>query len=46
VAHAILGVTLSIAVPAARIHNMRVGLGYVKYRPYQVHKHPGPLAQP
>jgi len=30
-AHAILGVTLTIAVPAAVHHNMRVGLGYLTY---------------
>ncbi|HEX7159023.1 MAG TPA: CPBP family glutamic-type intramembrane protease [Edaphobacter sp.] len=45
VAHAILGVTLSITVPAARIHNMRVGWGYVTYRPHGVHRLPS-LAQP
>ncbi|HME57606.1 MAG TPA: CPBP family intramembrane glutamic endopeptidase [Terracidiphilus sp.] len=31
IAHAILGVTLAIAVPAAVHHNMRVGLGYLTY---------------
>ncbi|HEY3706878.1 MAG TPA: CPBP family glutamic-type intramembrane protease [Terracidiphilus sp.] len=31
--HAILGVTLAITVPGPVIHNMRVGLGYLRYRP-------------
>ncbi len=31
IAHAILGVTLTIAVPASVHHNMRVGLGYLTY---------------
>jgi membrane protease YdiL (CAAX protease family) len=31
IAHAILGVTLTIAVPASAHHNMRVGLGYLTY---------------
>jgi membrane protease YdiL (CAAX protease family) len=31
IAHAILGVTLTITVPAAVHHNMRVGLGYLTY---------------
>jgi membrane protease YdiL (CAAX protease family) len=30
-AHAILGITLAITVPAAVHHNMRVGLGYLTY---------------
>ncbi|MFP5207212.1 MAG: type II CAAX prenyl endopeptidase Rce1 family protein [Acidobacteriota bacterium] len=32
IAHAILGVTVAIAVPGPVDHNMRVGLGYLKYR--------------
>jgi membrane protease YdiL (CAAX protease family) len=31
IAHAILGVTLTITVPATVHHNMRVGLGYLTY---------------
>lgn len=31
IAHAILGVTIAIAVPGPVDHNMRVGLGYLKY---------------
>jgi membrane protease YdiL (CAAX protease family) len=30
-AHAILGVSLAITVPGPQIHNMRVGLGYLRY---------------
>ncbi|MGC9197761.1 MAG: CPBP family glutamic-type intramembrane protease [Acidobacteriaceae bacterium] len=33
VAHAILGITLAITIPNAVIHNMRVGHGYLTYRP-------------
>lgn len=43
IAHAILGVTLTIAVPGPVVHNMRVGLGYLTYG----HTHPHtPSAQP
>lgn len=31
IAHAILGITVSITVPGPVIHNMRVGLGYLTY---------------
>jgi len=31
-AHAILGITVSITVPGPVIHNMRVGIGYLTYR--------------
>jgi hypothetical protein len=31
IAHAILGITIAIAVPGPVDHNMRVGLGYLKY---------------
>lgn len=42
-AHAILGVTIAIAVPAPVIRNMRVGLGYLNYG----HRYPAPaLLQP
>jgi hypothetical protein len=29
--HAILGVTLAITVPGPKMHNMRVGIGYLRY---------------
>jgi membrane protease YdiL (CAAX protease family) len=32
IAHAALGITLAITVPAPLIHNMRVGLGFLHYR--------------
>lgn len=32
IAHAILGVTVALAIPGPVDHNMRVGLGYLKYR--------------
>lgn len=31
IAHAILGITIAIAIPGPVDHNMRVGLGYLKY---------------
>jgi membrane protease YdiL (CAAX protease family) len=33
IAHAILGITVAIAVPGPVVHNMRVGLGYLTYNP-------------
>jgi hypothetical protein len=36
-AHAILGVCVAVTVPAAVQHNMRVGLGYLRYRPHGGH---------
>jgi hypothetical protein len=30
--HAILGVSLAITVPGPKMHNMRVGIGYLRYR--------------
>jgi hypothetical protein len=36
VAHAVFGLTLAICVPAAVHHNMRVGIGYLRYH---VHRH-------
>ncbi len=44
-AHAIVGVTLAITVPANAIHNMRVGRGYLTYRPHGQHRLPT-LSQP
>ena len=43
IAHAILGVTLTITVPSAMHHNMRVGLGYLTYS--RTHR-TAPSAQP
>jgi len=37
-AHAILGITVAIAVPGPAVHNMRVGLGYWTYSPH-AHRH-------
>jgi hypothetical protein len=37
-AHAILGITVAIAVPGPVVHNMRVGLGYLTYNPHS-HSH-------
>jgi hypothetical protein len=40
IAHAILGITVAMIVPGPAIHNMRVGLGYLTYRPHQhPHRH-------
>jgi membrane protease YdiL (CAAX protease family) len=33
VSHMVLGITLAITVPGPTIRNMRVGLGYLTYRP-------------
>lgn len=33
-AHAIFGLSIAICVPAALHHNMRVGLGYLRYHPH------------
>jgi hypothetical protein len=32
IAHAILGITIGVSIPGPVIHNMRVGLGYLRYR--------------
>ena len=32
IAHAIFGICVAITIPASVLHNMRVGLGYLKYR--------------
>ena len=38
IAHAILGITIAVAIPGPVVHNMRVGLGYVTYsRHMQAH---------
>ena len=41
-AHAILGITVAIAIPGPAVHNMRVGLGYLTYS----HAHSRPAPQP
>ncbi len=39
IAHAILGITVAMAIPGPVDHNMRVGLGYLRYDPHrQVHR--------
>ncbi|MGC1421331.1 MAG: CPBP family intramembrane glutamic endopeptidase [Terracidiphilus sp.] len=37
IAHAIFGICVAVTIPASLLHNMRVGLGYLKYRPQPVH---------
>jgi len=36
-AHAILGITVAITIPGPVVHNMRVGLGYLRYHAPHVH---------
>lgn len=37
IAHAIFGVCVAVTIPASLLHNMRVGLGYINYRPQPLH---------
>jgi membrane protease YdiL (CAAX protease family) len=37
IAHAIFGSCVAITIPASALHNMRVGLGYLTYRPSPLH---------
>jgi membrane protease YdiL (CAAX protease family) len=37
IAHAIFGVCVAVTIPASLLHNMRVGLGYIRYRPQPLH---------
>jgi membrane protease YdiL (CAAX protease family) len=37
IAHAILGICVAITIPASVLHNMRVGLGYIRYEPSPLH---------
>ena len=37
IAHAILGICVAVTVPATILHNMRVGIGYLRYQPTQIH---------
>jgi membrane protease YdiL (CAAX protease family) len=39
ITHAILGISIAICFPGPVTHNMRVGLGYLAYRPGQTHHH-------
>ncbi len=41
-AHAVLGVCVAIVVPGRVDHNMRVGLGYLRYHPRGLRHVPGP----
>jgi membrane protease YdiL (CAAX protease family) len=39
IAHAILGITVAMTIPGPVVHNMRVGLGYLRYDPHHhVHR--------
>lgn len=38
VSHAILGICIAITIPGPIDHNMRVGLGYLRYRQHQVNR--------
>ena len=38
IAHAILGICVAVTVPSTADHNMRVGLGYLTYRPHPAHQ--------
>ncbi len=46
IAHAILGITVAITIPGPLVHNMRVGLGYLTYRPHLHAQHLHRLSQP
>ena len=46
IAHAILGITVAVTIPGSMGHNMRVGLGYLTYRPHMHGNHMDRLAQP
>ena len=37
IAHAIFGICVAVTIPGEVIHNMRVGLGYIRYKPHPVH---------
>jgi len=37
IAHAIFGICVAVTIPASLLHNMRVGLGYLKYHPQPLH---------
>src|SRR5277367_6111946 len=46
ITHAILGICIAICFPGTVTHNMRVGLGYLVYRPNHGHHHPAPASFP
>jgi len=46
IAHAILGIAIAITVPGPVDHNMRVGLGYLRYGHHRDGHRPYPLAKP
>ena len=39
IAHAVIGITLAITIPSPVIHNMRVGLGYLRYHAHYRNPH-------
>ena len=45
ITHAALGITLAITIPPPLIHNMRVGLGYLRFHPHH-HYRRGPQRVP
>ncbi|HUA91085.1 MAG TPA: CPBP family glutamic-type intramembrane protease [Terracidiphilus sp.] len=44
--HAILGIAVAVTIPGPVDHNMRVGLGYVRYNPHRHAHAPYPLTNP
>lgn len=46
IAHAILGITVAITIPGPVDHNMRVGLGYLRYDPHKYALRMDHLAKP
>ena len=46
IAHAILGITVAMTIPGPVDHNMRVGLGYLRYDPHKFEHRPYRLSQP
>ena len=46
IAHAILGITIAITIPGPVDHNMRVGLGYLRYGHHRDGYRPYPLEHP
>jgi hypothetical protein len=46
IAHAILGIMVAMTIPGPVDHNMRVGLGYLRYSHHRHGNRPYPLAQP
>ena len=46
IAHAILGITVAMTIPGPVDHNMRVGLGYLRYAPHRQPHRQYNLSQP